>query len=92
MSLGVNIDCWLKGGYRYYISNPESLANGELLRWLLDTYSTANTLSQSTSLKDRILVEEIPSSRHFLTDIVECFALVTFVANITLKQKELWLT
>ena len=57
--------------YRYYISNPESLANGELSRWLLDTYSTANTLSQSTSLKDRILVEEIPSSRHFLTDIVD---------------------
>lgn len=71
MSLGVNIDCRLKGGYRYYISNPESLANGGLLRWLLDTYSTVNTLSQSTSLKDRILVEEIPSSRHFLTDIVD---------------------
>ena len=71
MSLGVNIDCRLKGGYRYYISNPESLANGELLRWLLDTYSTANTLSQNTLLKDRILVEEIPSSRHFLTDIVD---------------------
>ena len=71
MSLGVNIDCRLKGGYRYYISNPESLANGELSRWLLDTYSTANTLSQNTSLKDRILVEEIPSSRHFLTDIVD---------------------
>ena len=71
MSLGVNIDCRLKGGYRYYISNPESLANGELSRWLLDTYSTANTLSQNTLLKDRILVEEIPSSRHFLTDIVD---------------------
>lgn len=71
MSLGVNIDCRLKGGYRYYISNPESLADGELSRWLLDAYSTANTLSQNTSLKDRILVEEIPSSRHFLTDIVE---------------------
>ena len=71
MSLGVNIYCRLKGGYRYYISNPECLANGELLRWLLDTYSTANTLSQNTLLKDRILVEEIPSSRHFLTDIVD---------------------
>ena len=71
MSLGVNIDCRLKGGYRYYISNPESLANGELSRWLLDTYSTANMLSQNTSLKARILVEEIPSSRHFLTDIVD---------------------
>ncbi len=71
MSFGLNIDCRLKGGYRYYISNPESLADGELSRWLLDAYSTANTLSQNASLKDRILVEEIPSSRHFLTDIVE---------------------
>ena len=71
MSLGVNISCRLKGGYRYYISNPESLAEGELSRWLLDAYSTANMLSQNTSLKERILVEEIPSSRHFLTDIVE---------------------
>ena len=38
---------------------------------MLDTYSTANTLSQSTQLKDRILVEEIPSNRNFLTNIIE---------------------
>ena len=71
MTLGVNIECRLKGGYRYYISNPESLSNGGLSRWLLDKYTTANTLSQSTQLKDRILVEEIPSNRNFLTDIIE---------------------
>ena len=45
------------------------------LKWdeenLLDTYSTANTLSQSIQLKDRILVEEIPSNRNYLTDIIE---------------------
>ena len=56
MILGVNIECRLKGGYRYYISNPECLSEGGLVRWLLDTYSTANTLSQSIQLKDRILV------------------------------------
>jgi len=71
MILGVNIECRLKGGYRYYISNPECLSKGGLSRWLLDTYSTANTLSQSTQLKDRILVEEIPSNRNYLTDIIE---------------------
>lgn len=71
MMLGVNIECRLKGGYRYYISNPECLSKGGLIRWLLDTYSTANTLSQSIQLKDRILVEEIPSNRNYLTDMIE---------------------
>ena len=71
LAFGVNIECNLKGGYRYYISNPESLSNGETVRWLLDAYSTANTLSQSIQLKGRIQLEEIPSNRSFLTIIIE---------------------
>ena len=39
MILGVNIECRLKGGNRYYISNPECLSEGGLVRWLLDTLS-----------------------------------------------------
>lgn len=70
MTLGVDIECRMKGGYRYYISNPNSLSDGELTRWLLDTYSTANTLANNTALKDRIIVEETPSSRDFLTEII----------------------
>lgn len=70
MSLGVNIECRLKGGYRYYISNPEVLATGQISQWLLDTYSTANTLSQNTALKDRIIVEDIPSSHGVLQDVI----------------------
>ena len=70
MSLGVDIDCRRKGGYRYHIANPDSLKNGELSRWLLDTFATAHSLSHSTALKDRILVDDIPSSHDFLTDII----------------------
>jgi len=33
MAFGVNIECNMKGGYRYYITNPESLSNGEIVRW-----------------------------------------------------------
>ncbi len=69
--MGVIIDCNLKDDYRYYISNPEVLRSGELSRWLLDTYTTFNSLSQTIPLKDRILVEEIPSSRDYLTDIFD---------------------
>lgn len=57
--------------YIWVVNALYRAGNRGLSRWLLDTYSTANTLSQNTSLKDRILVEEVPSSRHFLTDMVE---------------------
>ena len=46
------------------------LREGELNKWLLDSFSTINTLSQSITLKNRILVEEIPSSKDFLKDII----------------------
>ena len=68
--LGIIIECHTKGGYRYYIENPEVLTNGELSRWLFDTYATANTLSKHTALYNRILVEEIPSSKNFLAPII----------------------
>ncbi len=69
--MGVIIDCNLKNDYRYYISNPDVLKSGELSRWLLDTYTTFNSLSRTIPLKDRILVEAIPSSRDYLTDILD---------------------
>ncbi len=67
---GVDIACNRRGGYRYYIENPDNLENGELSGWLLDTYSTLNELSNNKELKDRILVDEIPSSRNYLTPIL----------------------
>ncbi len=70
-TMGLIIDCKLKGDYRYYISNPEELRSDELSRWLLDAYTTFNSLSQNVALKDRIMVEEIPSSRDYLTDILD---------------------
>ncbi len=69
-TMGVVIECHQKWPYRYYISNPSVLEEGELGQWLLDTFNTFNSLSQHISLQDRILVEEIPSSRDFLTDIL----------------------
>lgn len=85
MAFGIIIDCRPQGGYQYYISNPEALRQGKLCRWLLDTYTTANTLSQNTILKDRILVEEIPSSRNFLTEIIKAMK-ESKIINITHKN------
>lgn len=85
MAFGVNIECNLKGSYRYYISNPESLSNGEIVGWLLNVYSTANTLSQNIQLTDRIELEEIPSNRDFLTAIIEAMK-GNMVISITHKN------
>lgn len=67
---GIIIECERRGGYKYYIENPEVLENGELRKWLLDTYGTADTLSNNLSLHDRILTEEVPSSQKFLSTIL----------------------
>lgn len=82
---GVVIGCYVRDGYRYYIENQEILADGEMSRWLLDTYATANALSLHTSLCRRILVEDIPSSRDFLTDIVNAMK-ENRTVNLTYKN------
>lgn len=68
---GIIIECEPKGGYYYYIANPSVLEKGELRTWLLDTYGTAETLSNNLAIHDRILTEEIPSSQDYLTTVLE---------------------
>lgn len=89
--LGVIIECHTKGGYRYYIENPEILSDCKLSRWLLDTYSTVNALSKHASLHNRILVEEIPSNRNFLAFIINAMkdnmvVVLTYKNFITEKE------
>lgn len=66
---GVIIECTKGAGYRYYIENPESLTE-DVTGWLLDTYDTAGTLSCNLALRDRIVVDDVPSSHDFLEPIV----------------------
>lgn len=64
------IDCQRKGGYYYYIENSEVLKNNHLKHWMLDSLSVSNMLMESNSLKDRILLEEIPSGREHLQTLI----------------------
>lgn len=68
----INIECNRKGGYYYYyIENEEELQKGKIRNWLLDTFSVDRLITESQSLRHRILFEEIPSGRQFLTTIIE---------------------
>ncbi len=65
---GIAIECKHE---LFYIANPEVLDQSGLTQWLLNTYSTLNSLENSLRVKDRILTEPIPSSELFLNDIIE---------------------
>ena len=66
---GINIECRLKGGYQYYIEK-DALKSNNLQNWMLDTLSVSNMLRESSSLKDRIILEDIPSGKEYLSPII----------------------
>ena len=68
---GLIIECERKGGYHYYIANADELKEGGIRNWLLNTISVSNLLIENQHLKDRILLEEIPSGQDYLYDITE---------------------
>ena len=84
-TFGIIIDCEQRGCYNYFIANPEILHDGGIRMWLLDAYGTVDALSSSLSLHDRIITYDIPSSRNYLTTILEAMK-SNLVLRITHKS------
>ena len=68
---GIIISCQRAGGYKYFIENPEAIQENKLKNWMLDTFTVGNLIGENLSLQDRILVNQIPSGREYLTVIME---------------------
>lgn len=68
---GIMIDCQRAGGYLYFLANPENIDEDRLKKWMLDLFAVGNLTSENISLKDRIQVEPIPSSRDYLTTVLD---------------------
>lgn len=66
---GIIIDCEART-YKYYISNPEVLNDDAIERWLLSTLTVQGVLSDSVSIKDRIVLEEVPAGEEYLQTII----------------------
>ena len=49
----------------------EDIEHGGLRTWLLNTFSVSNLINGSHKLKDRILLENIPSGQKFLAPVIE---------------------
>ncbi len=67
----INIECDRRNGYCYYIENADDVANGEVRKWLVNTFVVNNLIRESRKLKQRILFEEIPSGREYLVPAIE---------------------
>lgn len=78
-TFGLNIECEKTAPYRYYIDNDEDLRQGNIENWLLNTYSVSNSLSGSKSIKDRIILEDVPSGREYLDHIINAMKKNRFI-------------
>lgn len=67
----INIECDRRAGYLYFIEHAEDLQQDSVRTWLLNTFAVAHRLMQTDDLKQRILLEEIPSGQRFLVPIID---------------------
>ena len=79
---GIDITNENRGEYRYYISNVEDISENGIRSWLYNTFCISNTLANSQSIKDRILLEYVPSGQQVLQPIIEAMK-ENRVLNIT---------
>ena len=68
---GIVIECDLKHGYKYYIANPEVVNDDSIEGWMLSTLTVGSVLSDGASLRDRILLENVPAGEEYLQPIIQ---------------------
>jgi hypothetical protein len=79
---GIVIENENRGEYRYYIVNREDINKNGLRSWLYNTFCVSNALINSKSIKDRILLEYVPSGQKYLQSIIKAMK-ENRVLNIT---------
>lgn len=70
-TFGLLIECEKVSPFRYYISNVDAISDRSIEKWLLNTYSVHNSLISSKLIKDKILLEDIPSGQEYLEPIID---------------------
>ena len=68
---GIYIECLRSRGNKYALENADDMKHGSVQQWLINGFSISNVLIDSQQLKDRIVLEEIPSGNRFLTLTIE---------------------
>lgn len=55
----------------YYIDNEDDLDGNSIRGWMLNSLSLRNLLNESAGLRDRILLEDVPSSHRSLPSVID---------------------
>lgn len=79
---GLFIENENRGEYRYFIMNADDIRRGGLRSWLYEAFCVGNALAGSQSIRDRILLENVPSGKQNLKPVVEAMK-ANRVLNIT---------
>ena len=66
---GLVMDC--DGQYRYYFANPNEIDERSIESWLLSTMTVNVVLADSTTVKDRIVLESVPEGEQYLAIIIK---------------------
>ena len=65
---GIHIEC--DNQHQYYISNPETLKDNTTQNWMLQTLTVSNILVDSLSIRNQLVLEEIPGGTQHLQTII----------------------
>ena len=65
----INIECG--SGYRYNIEYGDCFDEGSTRSWMLNAFSLHAMVGTSRKLKERVLLEDMPSGRNYLEDIIK---------------------
>ena len=65
---GIRIEC--DSQHRYYISNPETLADNSTQNWMLRTLTVNSLLLDGLSIKSQIQLEDIPAGLEHLETVI----------------------
>lgn len=68
---GIYIECLRSRGNKYALENDEAVKNGSVQQWLINSFSLSNVLLDSQQIKDRIVLENIPSGNRYLKLAIE---------------------
>ena len=67
VTFGIEISCYTDG-YRYYIVDENELnGTSRFRRWLLESVSVTNIITNNKNVCDRIMLEDIPSAENSLS-------------------------
>ena len=68
---GIYIDCDKKNGNKYFIGNEQVLGEDSIQNWMLSTLSVSSLLTESMSLNERILLDNVPSGGEKLNMVIK---------------------